>query len=334
MEEVQYYFISVGEKSYFYTLRYFFHKKVWRTHENGIKSFDVVTGSRHVRNLNHDFDEAVRIAKEYMAKHKYASPLKTTLPKENMSDRADVTSITSYDEKIAKQIFLSGKYIGCHVSEVDKGYVHWAVLNLHNEHAHIDQKRRNTTLINGQICFNYASEQGWLQEWIKLGEELLGTANDSDIDEINKIINSDVFQCGKYRNESLSDFGYTKKKELRSKVVDYLIYMSNQQTKIDKALDDENNKFVSHDDGVDDVFITTETLKKYNLTAHSILHDSFILTVLICRHLCRTLGIGRVHRFTKYIFTSVAVEFTDNEKIRRALNHHNSQTKYNEEEII
>lgn len=211
MEEVQYYYISVGEKSYFYTLRYFYHKKLWKNNEFGTHTFEIVTGSRHERNLSHDFDEAVRIAKEYMASKNYKLPLHTDEPKETMNERADVTGITAYEEKLSNKILLSGKNVGCHVSEVDKSYVLWSILNVHNEDAPIEQKRRNTTLINGQICFDYATEQGWLNEWLSEGENLLKGENFSDMDEINSIINGEVFHIGKYQNQALSEFGYTKK---------------------------------------------------------------------------------------------------------------------------
>jgi len=327
MEEVQYYFISVGEKSYFYTLRYFYHKKIWSTNENGQHSFELTTGSRHVRNLNHDFDIAVSIAKEYMANKKSKMPLHTKAPTETMNERADVTSITAYEEKLSNKIFLSGKNVGCHVSEVDKSYVLWSIINLHNDNAPLEQKRRNTTLINGKICFDYATEQGWLNEWLTEGENLLKSENNSDMDEINRILDGDVFHIGKYRNESLAEFGYTKKKQLRSAVVDYLIYMSKQETSIDRIIKKGKHEYVEHDDGLDEVFITTDMLQAESISPHSIRHDGFILTVLMCRHLCYKLGIGKRFGHTKFIFKYQSVENTDMEKLKRSLKHLYEQGK-------
>lgn len=328
MEEVQYYFISVGEKNYFYTLRYFYHKQLWKNNEFGKPTFEIVTGSRHVRNLSHDFDEAVRIAKEYMAENNYKK-LHITAPQEIMSERADVTSITAYEQKLSNKIFLSGKNVGCHVSDVDKSYVLWSILNLHNENAPLEQKRRNTTLINGQICFDYATEQGWMNEWLSEGEALLKSENSSDMDEINSIINGEVFHIGKYQNEAISEFGYTKKKQLKSAVVDYLTYMANQDTVIDKIIKKGEHEFIEHDDGLDEVFITTAMLKLENLTPHAILKNRFVLTVLMCRHLCHKLGLGRKFIYMiKYTFQSVQkVEYSDQDKLNRILKHLHEQNK-------
>ena len=72
MNQEDYYFVSVGEKSYFYTLNYsYIHIKYIKS---GIEQRPFPIAERRytfLRNLSHDFDEAMEKAKAWYASDSY-----------------------------------------------------------------------------------------------------------------------------------------------------------------------------------------------------------------------------------------------------------------------
>lgn len=233
--------MSVGEKSYFYTLNYSYIDYVYEKSTDGKVLTSAVRKYQFMRNLSHDFDEAIAKAKEWHKNHKTDNPLKLMDSPKAMSER-EKGLLEARVAAIKAGWIPFGKYRDQHVSSIDKSYIHWVILNIYNpELAEDDQN------LMAQICYNYADEQGWIDAWTKSGQDKYFDPEYES--NLNAAINGDVFLVGKYRNQSLQDFGYTKKKTVKVAVQDYLIWFKNQKTLVDDVIAKFNLQPELMDDG-------------------------------------------------------------------------------------
>lgn len=229
MNQEDYYFVSVGEKSYFYTLNYsYIHINYVKS---GIEQRPFPIAERRytfIRNLSHDFDEAMEKAKAWHEAVKSKNPLKLLESPLAMSER-DKNQLLDRIAVISEGIIPCGKYKDQHVSTVEKSYIHWVLLNIYDPE--LPEGEQN---LMAQICYNYAEEQGWIDEWT---QNVQASHFGPEIgEELNAIIEGDVFLVGKYKDQSLKDFGYTKKGPMKLKVADYLLWFSRQITWLDNYL--------------------------------------------------------------------------------------------------
>ena len=193
-----YYFVGIGEKSYFYTLNYSYIHYVYEKNTDGKVLPSAVRKYTFIRNLSHDFDEAMAKATEWHKNHKTDNPLKLLDSPKSMSER----------EK---------GILEARVAAIKAGWI-----------AEDDQN------LMAQICYNYADEQGWVDEWTKIGQDKYFDPEYES--NLNSVINGDLFLVGKYKNQSLKDFGYTKKKTMKVAVQDYLNWFRKQKTLVDEVI--------------------------------------------------------------------------------------------------
>lgn len=223
-----YYFVGIGEKSYFYTLNYSYIHYVYEKNTDGKVLPSAVRKHTFIRNLSHDFDEAMAKATEWHKNHKTDNPLKLLDSPKSMSER-EKGILEARVAAIKAGWIPFGKYRDQHISNVDKSYIHWVILNIYDpELAEDDQN------LMAQICYNYADEQGWIDEWTKIGQDKYF---DPEFESnLNSVINGDLFLVGKYKNQSLKDFGYTKKKTMKVAIQDYLNWFRKQKTLVDEVI--------------------------------------------------------------------------------------------------
>lgn len=274
MNQEDYYFVSVGEKSYFYTLNYsYIHIKYIKS---GIEQRPFPIAERRytfLRNLSHDFDEAMEKAKAWHKAVKSKNPLKLLESPLAMSER-EKNQLLDRMAVISEGIIPCGKYKDQHVSTVEKSYIHWVLLNIYNPD--LPEGEQN---LMAQICYNHAEEQGWIDEWT---QNVQATFFGPEVgEELNAIIESDVFLVGKYKGQSLKDFGYTKKGVRKVKIADYLLWFSRQSTFIDRIISTHELEPELMEDGNEYYIFKSEHFSN----AQSAKPSDYDLTIMMVRQL-------------------------------------------------
>lgn len=272
MNQEDYYFVSVGEKSYFYTLNYsYIHIRYVKS---GIEQRPFPIAERRytfIRNLSHDFDEAMEKAKAWHKAIKSKNPLKLLESPKAMSER-DKNKLLDRMAVISEGIIPCGKYNGQHVSTVEKSYIHWVLLNIYDPD--LPEGEQN---LMAQICYNHAEEQGWIDEWT---QNVQATYFSPEVGILlNAIIEDDVFLVGKYKDQSLKDFGYTKKGSMKLKVADYLLWFARQTTFIDRIITSNDLKPELMEDGNEYYILKSE----HFASSKSAKPTDYDLTVMMVR---------------------------------------------------
>lgn len=246
-----YYFVSVGEKSYFYTLNYsYIHIRYVKS---GIEQRPFPIAERRyefLRNLSHDFDEAIEKVKQWHKNENIKCPLRLLDSPRSMSER-EKHELQERTVIIEAGILPVGKYQGQHVSTVDIDYIHWVCRNVYDPEI-IDGEQN----LLAQICFNYADEQGWIDRWT---QEVQNKYFGPEVEEqLNNALESDVLLVGKYRGKSLKDFGYTKKGPMKVKIADYIQWFRKQPTVVDTIIRKFNIEPQLMDDGFEYYILKSE----------------------------------------------------------------------------
>lgn len=272
MNKQDYYYISVGEKTYFYTLKYSYVDNRYFANEDGSYETLPIRVECYIRNLSHNFDTAIQKAKEYHAK--YGSHTKLVLPESEreLSERA--TGITeALRQSLDTKILPTGKFAGRHVSEVYKEYIQWVVGNLYNP----DECATPPNIL-GHICYNYAVENGWLDEWVEAGKKSLESKNDAN--RVNVLIEDGKILIGRKSGEQIEGFAFTKKKTIRVSAESYIYWLANNETVFDKF----NPELVADENGNDVCIIDS---KYYEDTQNKTI-SKFDISVIIARQFLAT----------------------------------------------
>ncbi|WP_411688807.1 hypothetical protein [Acinetobacter indicus] len=274
IQNEDYYFVSVGEKSYFYTLNYsYIHIKYVKS---GIEQRPFPVAERRyqfLRNLSHDFDEAMEKAKQWHSNSKSKNPLKLLDSPRSMSER-EKHELQERTAVIEAGYLPVGKFQGQHVSTVDIDYIHWVCRNVYDPELADGEQN-----LMAQICFNYADEQGWIDQWTQqVQDEHFGPEVE---DQLNSALESDVLLVGKYRGQSLKDFGYTKKGSMKVKIADYIQWFRKQMTVVDIII----NKFKLEPQLMDDGFEYYIIKSEHFLERAESKPSDYDLTVLMLRQM-------------------------------------------------
>lgn len=279
MNQNDYYYVSVGEKSYFYTLNFSYMDTQYRKVGDEQKVVETkVRKHTFLRNLSHDFSEAMTKAQEWHKGLTSEIPLVLLDSPHAMSAREQGL----LEQRLAaiKAGYLPvGKYANQHVSSVEKSYIHWVVLNIYDPDLADDSQN-----LMAQICYNYADEQGWIEEWVKNGQD---TYFDPDYEDVvNNIINGDVFLVGQYRNESIQEFGFTQKGKIKVSVLNYLQWFAKQKIYVDEVVDRFSLPLELMEDGKEYYVLRSE----HFTNVKSGKPQDFDLTVLMVRHFLASKG--------------------------------------------
>lgn len=274
IQNEDYYFVSVGEKSYFYTLNYsYIHIRYVKS---GVEQRPFPIAERRyqfLRNLSHDFDEAMVKAMQWHSEAKTNCPLRLLDSPRSMSEREkhDLQKRTAI---IEAGVLPVGKFQGQHVSTVAIDYIHWICRNVYNPE--IADGEQN---LMAQICFNYAEEQGWIDRWT---QQVQDTSFALEIgDKLNAALEDDLFLVGKYRGQSLKDFGYTKKGPMKVNVADYIQWLRKQSTVVDTIINKFNLEPQLCEDGFEYYIIKSEYFFEMNETKP----NDYELTILKLRQM-------------------------------------------------
>ena len=256
MEKCQdYYYMSVGLKSYYYTLNYC--RKDFIYSHDGEGNYDRTPVDRHhfIRNLSHDFEEAVEKAKQWHKENGGGLRMALMSSPNAMSEREKAEYLKRL-ERIKEGKFNSGQHKNQYVKDVPKSYVHWMICNVYNPN-----KSEEDQHLSAQICYTYADEQGWIDEWAEKGRNKVFPPNYET--EVNNLINDEVMLCGKYRETPISDFIYTKKKTFRVREYEYLIWMAQQNSLINRIIKRFELKPELMEDGKEYYTLTNEHFLSY-----------------------------------------------------------------------
>lgn len=245
-----YYFMSVGEKSYFYTLNYSYIEIHYSQNEFGICGQTPVRKYSYIQNLSHDFEQALEKAKQWHKAHGGTLRLKLMDSPNAMSEREQVDYIQRM-ERIKQGLFNKGKYANQHVNTVPKSYVHWYLCNMY-----VPELSEGDQNLNAQICYNYADEQGWIEDWAEKGKQQVFPQGYEQY--LNDTINGDIMLVGRYAEQPFEDYAYTKKKTLRVSVEDYLYWFANQETAIEEIIKKFELKPELAEDGQEYYTLTSE----------------------------------------------------------------------------
>lgn len=303
-----YYFISVGEKTYFYTLRYSYLDVRYFQNEDGSVESLPLRKESYIRNLSHDFDEAIQKAKEYYAKHAYLAELRLPKHPRELSER-QLGATAALRESLETKILPTGKYTGSHVSDVQKDYVQWVVANLYE----VDEIATPKNIL-AHICYNHAVETGWFDEWVETGKAAIESKNDAD--NVNSLINEGEILIGKKSGEKIEDFAFTKKKTIRANAESYLYWLVNQDTTFDKY----DPELVTDADGNEVCIINS----KYYENTESKTISKFDISVIIARQFLATYAEPSRNpnakpRFKKYKYVSTPIILSDIEYVVESL---------------
>lgn len=273
MQRLDYYFMSVGEKSYFYTLNYAYTEAVYRSNEHGTYIADSVQRFAFIQNLSHDFDEAVLKAKKKWHENSDTSaPLKLLEAANSMSER-ELSEYKKRAERLERGILIGGKYSNQQVATLPKSYVFWIITHIYNPNLIDDEQN-----LNAQICFNHAHESGWINEWVQATKNHLFPENQNEI--LNAKVTSTVMTCGNYSGEDINDFLYTKKKTYKKASMNYLEWFSEQVKPIDEMFFNLDIPPVKDETGQRYLTITS---KDY-LAAHKELPSAFLLNAIAVKN--------------------------------------------------
>lgn len=287
MNQNDYYYVSVGEKSYFYTLNYSYMDTQYSKVGDEQKVVETkVRKHTFLRNLSHDFTEAMAKAQEWHKVRNSGIPLVLLDSPYAMSAREKGL----LEQRLAaiKAGYLPvGKFANQHVSSVDKAYIHWVILNIYDPDLADDSQN-----LMAQVCYNYADEQGWIDEWVKKGQDSYFDPNYEDA--ANAIINGDVFLVGQYKNDSIKDFGYTKKGTIKVSVLNYLQWFAKQKTYVDEVIERFSIPFQLMEDGKEYYVLKSEHFDNVK----SGKPQDFDLTVLMVRQFLASKG----YKFPLYRF--------------------------------
>lgn len=231
-----YYYMSTGEKSYFYTLNVCFTETIYvPTYcPTGLCHMPKEVIRHHfIRNLGHDFQESIARLQQ----------LETELELENViyldspfaMNAREKCAIEARNETIGKGILQSGKYIGSHVSEVPESYVLWNVLNTYHP--------ENNNIL-GHICYNYADSQGWLKEWITKGKEISANLHTVKVEQIKNCLENEIFMIGKYKGQTFNDIAYTQKGAINKNVLNYYDFLKSSISLRDVDMDFKDDEDV------------------------------------------------------------------------------------------
>lgn len=260
MDNEAYYFISTGEKTYFYTLNYTYLEPVYKQNCNFQWMIaDYERKYEYICNLSHDFDEAILKAKSIVESYRGDAKLVIPSSPTDMNER-EKNDIEKTKKIVDEGVLLTGKYANTHISNVPLEYMAWVVAN---------QSKSNTLYL---ICEKYLIDNNYIQTWMN---DLANKINNKNNEKINvDLINSKMFRVGKFSGESFNDIAFTKKGELKKSFLDYYNFMKSNIKEIIKcAIDFDDN---------DDYHIClnlTSDLLKGHLKNDGILTD-YILTLL------------------------------------------------------
>lgn len=252
---MNYYYMSVGEKTYYYTLNYCYTDLV---HENVPTANGIAHVARtivrhtYIRNLSHDFDQAISRLKE----------LERELNLENvkyMSSPCDMNPrekgiIEARNKAIAAEIITSGKYYGYHVKDVPEDYIIWTIVNRYNPES------TNETV---HICYNYADKKGLLKDWILQGKESHKNKQENNVTRINNALLNETILIGKFKGKTFNEVAYTKKGTINKNFLGYYDFL-NQSISIRGIagdFNDDETSFIFTDANIDNSQLTLIVLR-------------------------------------------------------------------------
>lgn len=272
-----YYYVSTGEKSYFYTLNVSYIDIVYKRGAPPMCKPIPMAVRRYqfIKNLSHDFEAAQEAAKAWVKEKNISFPLKLLSEPKAMSER-EKGILAAYLARIEAGYLPFGKYADRHVSEVDKSYIHWVVKNLYDPE--VAEGEQNEM---AQICYNYADQQGWIKEWLEQASANLCPEGYSD--ELNSIINGEIFPMGKYEGQAYSEIAYTKKGTLKVAVQNYLDWLSKSDNHVKKLVREGIIEPELCEDGNEYYVLKSEHFKDQRNGKP----DNFLLTVLMIKNLRR-----------------------------------------------
>ena len=246
-----YYYISTGDKSYFYTLNYSYLEPIYKHNCNHVLMFaGYERKSVYICNLSHDFDEAIQKAK-ILSKDVHLKIPKSPL---DMNEREKI-EIANKISIVSEGIMPYGKYKDTHVKDVPLGYIIWIVLN----------RPESDTLY--LICYEYLIKNNYIEQWVSdLNEKVNSNQNTT-------LVIKDVFECGKYNGMEFSEVALTKKSQLKKTFIGYYSYIMNSINNIFEANTDNGTLTLSRTllknyisiDGMPNNFIKTALMMYINV---------------------------------------------------------------------
>lgn len=245
-----YYYMSVGEKTYFYTLNYCYTDTIYETVNtaNGVSHFPrTIVRHNYIRNLSHDFDQAVARLQE----------LEVELDLKNvqyMSSPCDMNPrekgiVEARNKAIAAEIITYGKHYGKHVKDVPVDYILWTILNRYQPDS------TNETV---QICYNYAEQQGLLKEWIENGREMYKKRQVTNVSRVEDALLNETILIGKFKGQTFNDVAYTKKGAINKNFLAYYEFLSQSISlrDLDGDLNDDHTVYTFTDGNIDNSCLT------------------------------------------------------------------------------
>lgn len=220
MNNQDYFFMSVGEKTCFYTLNYAWFENIYKSNDYGHIIIDrVERRTQFLRNLSQDFDTAIEKAKDWHKNHKGKITLKLLSSPITMNDIQRKIR-QEYQEKVASGIILSGKFSGKHVSDLEENYMHWVLENIFNPDL-LDGEQN----LLAQIIYNYAEENGIIEKWRLMAFENLKKTHNAEV--LNSKIDTGVLLAGQFKGLSFEEAFTTQKGDIKKRSVNYLNWMLN-----------------------------------------------------------------------------------------------------------